>query len=129
MYFRSISAPNSIKPLKITGQGLKSILTHHNVGCQFLDLLFSFATGLKESEAGPGSMTTKNMSSGACGGSFNSSMISCSNPEIRITISIQLCRGSGRKLNKLLGNTTNWSVPPFLSKWSGKCLDLPTSQT
>jgi len=61
----SISAPNSIKPLKITGQGMRTILTHHNVGSQFLDLLFSFATGNKESEAGPGSMIVKNRSDGS----------------------------------------------------------------
>jgi hypothetical protein len=64
---RSICAPNSIKPLNITGNAMKTILDHHHVGTQFLDLLLSFATGNKESEAGTGSMITKNSPDGSYG--------------------------------------------------------------
>ncbi|KAH8592626.1 hypothetical protein B0O99DRAFT_653773 [Bisporella sp. PMI_857] len=44
---------------------MNSILTHHNVGSQFLDLLLSFAGGKKESEAGPGSMILKHHPDGS----------------------------------------------------------------
>ncbi len=64
---RSISAPNSIKPLKITDTAMETILRHHNVGPQFLDLLLSFATGNKESETGPGSMIIKHKLDGSYG--------------------------------------------------------------
>jgi len=67
---RSICAPNSIKPLKVTDKAMKTILEHHHVGSQFLDLLLSFATGNKESEAGTGSMITKNSPDGSYGKSF-----------------------------------------------------------
>lgn len=64
---RSIAAPNSIRPLKITEAGIYSILSHHKVGTQFLDLLLSFATGGKESEAGPGHLAIKNHPDGSYG--------------------------------------------------------------
>jgi N-acetylglucosamine-6-phosphate deacetylase len=67
---RSICAPNSIKPLKVTDEAMKTILDHHHVGPQFLDLLLSFATGNKESEACTGSMTTKNNPDGSYGEPF-----------------------------------------------------------
>ncbi|PMD57524.1 uncharacterized protein K444DRAFT_644408 [Hyaloscypha bicolor E] len=44
---------------------MKTILDHHRTGPQFLDLLLSFATGNKESEAGTGSMITKNNPDGS----------------------------------------------------------------
>jgi hypothetical protein len=66
----SICAPSSIKALKITDVEMNSILTHHNVGSQFLDLLLSFAGGKKESEAGPGSMILKHHPDGSYGTSF-----------------------------------------------------------
>lgn len=65
--FKLICAPNSIKALKITDVGMNTILTHHNVGTQFLDLLLSFAGRKKESEAGPGSMTLKHHPDGSYG--------------------------------------------------------------
>lgn len=46
---------------------MQMILTHHHVGPEFLDLLFSFATGSKDSEAGPGSMVFKTKSDGSHG--------------------------------------------------------------
>lgn len=64
---RSICAPNSIKPLKITHKAMNKILTHHKIDPQFLDLLMSFATGSKESEVGPGRMTMKHQSDGSYG--------------------------------------------------------------
>lgn len=67
---RSICAPNSIKPLRVTDEAMKTILEHHHVGPQFLDLLLSFATGNKESEAGTGSMITKNSPDGSYGETF-----------------------------------------------------------
>ena len=70
---RSICAPNSIKPLKISDQAMKTILDHHRTGPQFLDLLLSFATGNKESEAGTGSMITKNNPDGSYGVLFTPS--------------------------------------------------------
>ncbi|KUJ23542.1 uncharacterized protein LY89DRAFT_185482 [Mollisia scopiformis] len=63
--FISIAAINSIRPLKITEAGVYSILNHHNVGSQFLDLLFSFATRKNESEAGPGNLSIKNFPDGS----------------------------------------------------------------
>ncbi|KAF8859385.1 hypothetical protein BDZ45DRAFT_361920 [Acephala macrosclerotiorum] len=63
--FISIAAPNSIRPLKITESGLYSILSRHNVGPQFLDLLLSFATGRNESEAGPRNTIVKNHPDGS----------------------------------------------------------------
>jgi hypothetical protein len=46
---------------------MHKILTHHNVGPQFIELLLSFGTGNKESEAGPGSMIVKNLPDGSYG--------------------------------------------------------------
>jgi hypothetical protein len=67
MHHSSISATNSIKPLKVTDQGMHKILTRHNVGPQFIELLLSFGMGNKESEAGPGSMIVKNLLDGSYG--------------------------------------------------------------
>lgn len=44
-----------------------SILNHHDVGPQFLDLLLSFASRKNESEAGPGNMIVKNHPNGSYG--------------------------------------------------------------
>jgi hypothetical protein len=49
---------------------MKTILDHHHVGPQFLDLLLSFATGNKESEAATGSMIMKNSPDGSYGEYF-----------------------------------------------------------
>jgi hypothetical protein len=46
---------------------MKTILTHHDVGPQFLELLQSFATGGKEAEAGPGSLVTRTYPDGSRG--------------------------------------------------------------
>jgi len=57
--FISICAPNSIRPLKITEEAMERLLTHHNVGVDFIELLLFFANGHKESEVGPGSMAAR----------------------------------------------------------------------
>ncbi|KAE8450330.1 hypothetical protein EG329_006758 [Mollisiaceae sp. DMI_Dod_QoI] len=63
--FISIAAPSSIRPLKVTEAGMYSIINHHNVGPQFLDLLLSFATGKNESEVGSGALVVKNHPDGS----------------------------------------------------------------
>jgi hypothetical protein len=63
----SICAPNSIRPLKITEDAMERLLTHHNVGVEFFELLLFFANGHKESEVGPGSMTARTELDGSYG--------------------------------------------------------------
>lgn len=62
----SISAPSSVKPLKVTDSAMHSLLTHHNVGTQFLDLLLSCSKKNGDLDAG-GSMTTKHHADGSYG--------------------------------------------------------------
>lgn len=89
---RSICAPNSIKPLKITQKAMSRILTHHDVDPQYLDLLMSFATGTKESEVGPGRMALKHHPNGSHGSSSSTQRIKAgANLEDRNAISAELC--------------------------------------
>lgn len=121
---RSICAPNSIKPLKITHKAMNKILTHHKVDPQFLDLLMSFATGSKESEVGPGRMAMKHQSDGSYGSSSASrAMKRWANFKIRNAISTELCRGSSGRVR----HSSDRGFPPFRSQRPRKSLDLSQS--
>jgi hypothetical protein len=47
------------------------LLIHYDVGVEFLELLFFFANGHKESEVGPGSMVARTASDGSYGTNLN----------------------------------------------------------
>ena len=71
---------------------MNRILTHHNVGPQFLDLLMSFGTGSKESEAGPGGMVTRRLPDGSHGNDITSLDHKFSSDfRCRTPVSSQLC--------------------------------------
>ncbi|CZR50160.1 uncharacterized protein PAC_00032 [Phialocephala subalpina] len=57
--FISICSPSSLKPFRITESAMTNLLTHHHIGSEFLDLLFSFGDKPRNAEVGLGSMTIK----------------------------------------------------------------------
>ena len=123
-----MSAPNSIRPLKIPERAMQNILTQHNVGPQFLNLLLSFATGSHETEAGPGSMTVKNSPDGSYGMSSNCSIAQNINTISRSAVSFELCGRSSRSLVKFMGHSTDGSLPSTHSRKSGEHMDILASK-
>jgi hypothetical protein len=67
---RSISCQNSLRPLGITEEGMRKLMSHYDIDASFFDLVVSFGDKPRSSDAGHGAMSVKQRDDGSYGTYF-----------------------------------------------------------